>query len=223
MEEGQKKQKSRTKGTRKKSGSKLPLLEEKGRRDKAFEVFLRAYSMTGKVQHSAALAGVSCRAIQKWRREIPEFEEQFQVAHIEWVEVLKTEIHRRAVEGWDEPVFYKGDCCGTVRKYDSKLLMYLTSQADPSFRTIQPAAQVNIANAVSSTTNNIHGDVTIIEREDWYGNEAHNLAAKAPAAHLADTAVSGEIQASRLREAVEQDGDGIVSSTEGARREEGAI
>ena len=35
-----KKEKSRVKGKRKKSGTRLPALEEKGRREKAFEVFL---------------------------------------------------------------------------------------------------------------------------------------------------------------------------------------
>lgn len=212
-----KKEKSRVKGKRNKSGSRLPALEEKGRREKAFEVFLSSYRITGKVQRSAALAGVSCRAIQKWRQEFPEFEEEFRESHIAWVEHLKTEIYRRAVEGWDEPVYQKGELVGTVRKYDSKLLMYLTSQADPSFRTIQPAAQVNIATALTTTTNNIHGNVTIIEDSDWYGNQAHSLAAEAVAAHLADSSLTREVQASRLRETVEQDGNRDVGGITGAR------
>lgn len=212
-----KKEKSRVKGKRKKSGARLPALEEKGRREKAFEVFLASYRITGKVQRSAALAGVSCRAIQKWRQEFPEFEEEFRESHIAWVEHLKTEIYRRAVEGWDEPVYQKGELVGTVRKFDSKLLMYLTSQADPSFRTIQPAAQVNIANALTTTTNNIHGNVTIIEDSDWYGNKAHNMAAEAATAHLTDSSLTSEIQTSRLRETVEQDGNGDAGGTAGAR------
>jgi hypothetical protein len=41
---------------------------------------------------------------------------------------------KRAVEGWLEPVFFKGRQCGWVRKYDHSLLMFLIRKRDPSYR-----------------------------------------------------------------------------------------
>jgi len=208
--------KSKTKGTRPKSGARLPLLQEKGRREKAFEVFLNAYRLSGMKQRSAALAGVSCRAIQKWRQEFPEFEERFEDAHAEYVESLKEEVHRRAVIGWDEPVFQKGECVGTIRKYDSNLLMFLTKQAEPSFRDSSAAAQVNIANTVANN-NTINSTHRIIEDADWYGNDAHDLATKAITTHAPSAALTSEIQTTGLRETLEQNSNGNAGSIEGAR------
>lgn len=209
--------KSRAKGTRPKSGSRLPALEEKGRREKAFEVFLSAYRKTGKKQDSAELAGVSCRAIQKWRDEYPDYEERFQEAHQAWVEVLTTEAFRRGVEGWDEPVYQKGGLVGTVKKFDSYLLMQLLKKADPSFKE-SGNTSVSVANQVNQTT--IHGNVTIIEDSDWYGNKAHDMAAEAIAAHSSVPLVGCEVQAAGSRETLEQDGCNDASGSSGARQQE---
>lgn len=35
---------------------------------------------------------------------------------------VERELHRRAVEGWNEPVFYQGEQVGEVRKYSDRLL-----------------------------------------------------------------------------------------------------
>lgn len=212
--------KSKQKGSRPKSGSRLPALEEKGRRDKAFEVFLKAYSRTGRKHDSAEMAGVSCRSIQKWRDEFPEFEEAFQSAHGKWADLLKSEVFRRAVDGWEEPVYYKGEMVGTIRKYDSNLLMFLMKQADSSFKE-NYQTQVNVANRVNQTT--IHGNVTIIEDSDWYGNRAHDMASEAVTAQSPGAHVPCEVQVVGLRETVEQDGNDDVGGTEGARDEERAI
>lgn len=214
--------KSQAKGTRPKSGARLPALEEKGRRDKAFEVFLRAYQKTGRKQDSALLAGVSCRTIQKWREEFPEFEERFQIAHEHWRDILKAEVFRRAVEGWEEPVFQKGKCVGYVRKFDSNLLMFAMKQADASYKERQET-NVNVATQINNTTTNIEGNVTIIEDSDWYGNKAHDMATEAVAAHSPGALVSGEVQGSSLRPEVEQDGNGDAGSGAGARKLQGTV
>jgi hypothetical protein len=49
-------------------------------------------------------------------------------------DILVAEAWRRAVDGWEEPVFQKGEEVGRVRKFDSLLLMFLIKQRDPSFR-----------------------------------------------------------------------------------------
>ena len=216
------KPKSKAKGTRPKSGARLPALEEKGRRDKAFEVFLRAYSKTGRKQDSALLAGVSCRTVQKWREEFPDFEERFQIAHEQWRDILKAEVYRRAVEGWEEPVYQKGECIGYVRKFDSNLLMFAMKQADASYKDRQET-NVNVATQINNSTTNIHGNVTIIEDADWYGNKAHDMATEAVAAHAPGALIPGEVQGGGLRPSLEQDGNGDAGGSAGPRELQGAV
>jgi hypothetical protein len=49
-------------------------------------------------------------------------------------ETIRDEIRRRAIEGVDEPVFYKGDVVGHVRKYDSGLLQMMAKAHLPEYR-----------------------------------------------------------------------------------------
>jgi len=45
--------------------------------------------------------------------------------------VLEDEMHRRAIEGTEEPVFHQGEQCGTVRKYSDTLAIFLAKAHDP--------------------------------------------------------------------------------------------
>ena len=45
-------------------------------------------------------------------------------------DTLEDEARRRAVMGTPEPVYYKGEQCGTVRKYSDSLLMFLLKARD---------------------------------------------------------------------------------------------
>jgi len=63
------------------------------------------------------------------------FKAAFDEAYRAGTDALIDEARRRAFEGWDEPKFNKdGDNVGTIRKYDSSLLMFLIKQRDPSYR-----------------------------------------------------------------------------------------
>lgn len=44
---------------------------------------------------------------------------------------LEVEMHRRAVHGTDEPVFYKGEVVGEVRKYSDQLAITLAKATRP--------------------------------------------------------------------------------------------
>ncbi len=88
--------------------------------------FLRAYSETGNKTLAAKLAGINRSAIYQpgWRDD-PEFQEALARAKRMAVDVLEDEVHRRAVEGWEEPVgWYKGKAGGTVRRFSDTLLIF---------------------------------------------------------------------------------------------------
>jgi hypothetical protein len=61
----------------------------------------------------------------------PDYQAEFEEAHKEACDRLEQEARRRAVEGVDEPVFYKGEHCGVVRKYSDTLLIFLLNGAMP--------------------------------------------------------------------------------------------
>jgi len=95
------------------------------------DAFLAAYAEVGTVTHAAELAGVSRNSHYMWMQDDPEYPEKFREAEKQACDRLEQEVRRRAVSGVDEPVFYQGKECGTVRKYSDTLLIFATKGAMP--------------------------------------------------------------------------------------------
>src|SRR5262249_47984425 len=62
------------------------------------------------------------------------FRDQMQDAYDQGTDLIRDEIRRRAVDGWDEPVFQKGELVGHIRRYDSRLLELEAKKRDPGYR-----------------------------------------------------------------------------------------
>lgn len=92
--------------------------------------FLAAYAECGNVTQAALIAKVSRRSHVDWMKD-PAYVEAFRAAEDQAADALEKEARRRAIEGVDEPVFYKGDECGTVRKYSDTLLIFLLKGIRP--------------------------------------------------------------------------------------------
>jgi hypothetical protein len=92
--------------------------------------FLAAYAELGIITAACKIAGCSPASVPPWKWE-PEFSVSFAAAHEQAIDKLEMEARRRAVEGTDEPVFYKGEKCGDVRKYSDNLLMFILKGARP--------------------------------------------------------------------------------------------
>lgn len=93
--------------------------------------FCAALAETCQVSKACAAIGISRTTAYEWRDEIPDFAERWDKALKIGTSVLEDEAVRRAHEGWDEPVFYKGGECGTVRKYSDTLLIFTLKAHDP--------------------------------------------------------------------------------------------
>jgi hypothetical protein len=105
--------------------------------------FLSAFSQSGHVGNSAKKANIHRTQIYEWRND-PAFEELFEHARKQAVSVLEDEAHRRAMVGVDEPVFYKGEVCGAVRKYsDTLLIVLLKANAPEKYRERQEITGAN--------------------------------------------------------------------------------
>ncbi len=93
--------------------------------------FCAALAETCNVGKACAAVGISRQTAYNWREDDPEFAAAWERAMKAGVMGLEDEAHRRAFDGVDEPVFYKGDECGTVRKYSDTLTIFLLKAHNP--------------------------------------------------------------------------------------------
>lgn len=75
------------------------------------------------VSQAAASIGVGRATVYDWRKADDDFAAAWDDAYETGTDLIEQEAIRRAVEGVDEPVFYKGEVCGHVRKFSDTLLM----------------------------------------------------------------------------------------------------
>ena len=93
---------------------------------------IAAFKATCSVTRACEISGVSRQAHYDWLKSDPAYLEAFEASKDEAAQVLEDEAVRRAEGGVEEPVFYKGSICGTVRKYSDTLLMFLLNGARPT-------------------------------------------------------------------------------------------
>ena len=105
----------RTERTLKKEERFLTLLRETG----------------GNVSKACETAQIARQRVYEWRKSDAKFASKWDEAVEAGVEDLEEEARRRAFRGVDEPVFYKGEECGLIRKYSDTLLIFLLKGNKP--------------------------------------------------------------------------------------------
>ncbi|MFC2000025.1 terminase [Chloroflexota bacterium] len=88
------------------------------------KAFLDAYAEKGTVTAAATAVGINRWTHYDWMKKCARYEKDFARAESLYCDILEAELHRRGVEGWDEPVYQQGGLVGTVRKYDSTILIF---------------------------------------------------------------------------------------------------
>jgi len=112
--------------------------------------FLEAFSRIGVISRAAVDAGVSRRTVYNWLKSDGDFQDAFKQADEEARDLIREEIHRRAVEGWHEPVYQRGDLVGQIRKYSDALLMRMARARLPEYREANQANRTNDGPAAES-------------------------------------------------------------------------
>src|SRR3990167_1026503 len=74
--------------------------------DKA--AFLLAYAHCGIVGEACQRAGISRTTVYSWRERDEQFAARFEQGRLEADDVIRSEIHRRGIEGVAEPVYRNG-------------------------------------------------------------------------------------------------------------------
>lgn len=82
-------------------------------------------------KEAAAHAGISRTTLFEWRRDDPEFAAAWLEAVEEGTDRIEAEAYRRAVEGYERPVFQGGEEVGRVREYSDTLLTLLIKGRRP--------------------------------------------------------------------------------------------
>jgi hypothetical protein len=96
--------------------------------------FLEALRRTGLLAKSARAAGTNSRRIKSERDVDKEFDADVQEALLEYSESVQEELHRRAIEGVEEDVYFQGVVVGTKVSYSDSLLTTLVKAKSAEFR-----------------------------------------------------------------------------------------
>lgn len=97
----------------------------------AMRRFLEVYSKIGNASRSCEIVGISRATYTQWVKKEPGFQQLFEEAKEEAGNWLEYEAWRRAVEGVDKPIYYKGEKVDTVKEYSDSLLMFLLKGTKP--------------------------------------------------------------------------------------------
>ena len=95
------------------------------RRPRKQDLFLVALTDTVNVTLACRRARIPRRTAYDWRDADEAFARQWDEALDEGIDLLEAELHRRAFEGVERPVYYKGEQVGTWRFYSDALAMFL--------------------------------------------------------------------------------------------------
>ncbi len=128
---------------------------------KTTEEFKEAFvGMLGQVPNITAvcrLMDITTDNVLKARKKDPEFNKKVLNAIDEGYDMLEEEARRRAVDGVVEPVWYKGEQVGGIRKYSDGLLTTLLKAYRP--KRFNPGAKVMVGEGQKVTmTFNLGGD-----------------------------------------------------------------
>lgn len=189
-------------------------------------VFLANYIECGNVSTAAFVAGVSRSVPYGWREHNPDFAAAFADAQQTRADRLEQEVYRRAVEGvvkhkfdrHGQPLLRPGATLDDShpyyeeREYSDTLLLRLCEKTETG-------SWIRRTQLTGAEGGPLQLDATVDVKHDdnWYGNEAHDLAAKSAATSTASAALAVPVQGGGVRPTLGEDGDGPVDDDEGAR------
>jgi hypothetical protein len=92
--------------------------------------FLAAYVQVGTLLGACRKTDLSRTVHYQWLAD-PDYEARFVTAHEEAVETAEMEMRRRAIEGVEKPVYYRGEVVGHITEYSDALLMFMLKAEAP--------------------------------------------------------------------------------------------
>src|SRR5262249_26556 len=93
--------------------------------------FLEQFKVAGTITAACRAAGINRATHYDWLDRDPQYVKDFEEAKEVRVELLETEMRRRALVGWDEPVYQGGKLVGHIRKFSDTLLIFALKAERP--------------------------------------------------------------------------------------------
>jgi len=99
------------------------------------ERFLECFRQLGSVGAACAEAGIPVATVESWvHKDSQGFKKRKEDAGIVALGILEREIHRRAVEGIDRKLHFRGQVFDTERQFSDNLLMFRAKRLDPAYK-----------------------------------------------------------------------------------------
>jgi hypothetical protein len=132
---------------------------------KAREKFLKALAAGWSVRHAARLTTHAFQRFYELRAVDEEFAAAWSDAVEQGTQRIEDEMLRRGVEGWDEPVYQKGELVGHVRKYSDPILAlpHRIRRPDLYRETATPPVTIVLREYRLGETPEVEGGPAIIE------------------------------------------------------------
>lgn len=86
--------------------------------------------------------GIKNGALARARKADPDFNTKIAEAKAAGYDLMEEEARRRAVDGWEEPVWFQGEEVGSVRKYSDTLMKFLLTHCKP--KKFNPGAKLTV-------------------------------------------------------------------------------
>lgn len=99
--------------------------------------FLAALRQGLTIGEACTAAKLARRTAYDRRQRDAAFRAAWDAAYEAGNDAIEAEVHRRAVTGWEEPVFQQAKQVGVVRKYSDRMLELLAKKRIPAFRENQ--------------------------------------------------------------------------------------
>jgi hypothetical protein len=112
--------------------------------------FLAAIAKGATVSDACAIAGYSRPVVYVYRNEDPKFAAAWDEANEDAIERMEREADRRAVEGYDKPVFHLGVEVGTERKFSDTLLIFRLKAKRPDVYRERAEVAVTVTDEIAS-------------------------------------------------------------------------
>jgi len=132
--------------------------------DQKQKFLARLRSARGNVSKACKAAGISRNVAYDHKKSDADFKEAWDQTEIAIVDDAEQELHVRGVTGWREPVYYKGEIVGTIRKKSDRLLEFFLKGNRPEKYRERLDLSANMAGSLDvglqASIDKVYGDDT---------------------------------------------------------------